>query len=102
MRPAQAQADVLERKLVAALLVVDDKRAVLQADLVEVLAVEAGQAEAVEPIEPRKQSAGRSARGLCRCGGLSLRRGLARRSVGSIRGCAGLVDGCAGLAASGS
>ena len=41
-----------------ALLIVDDQIAVLQADLVEVLAVETGQAEAVEPVETGEQPAG--------------------------------------------
>ena len=45
-----------KRPLVAALLVVDDQIAVLQADLVEILAVETGQAQAVEPVEAGEQS----------------------------------------------
>ena len=53
-RPAQAERDVLKRPFVAALLVVDDQIAVLQADLVEVLAVETGQAQTVEPVEARQ------------------------------------------------
>ena len=56
-RPAQAEADILERPFVAALLVVDNEVAVLQADLVEVLPVEPGQAQAVEPVEAGEQSA---------------------------------------------
>src|SRR4029077_2236998 len=55
-RPAQAQADILEIPFIAALLIVDDQVAVLQADLVEILPIEAGQAQAVEPIEAGEQS----------------------------------------------
>src|SRR5579859_4097908 len=56
-RPAKAEIDVFEFPFVAALLVVDDQIAVLQADLVEVLAVKTGEAEAVEPIETGEHSA---------------------------------------------
>src|SRR3954453_21270347 len=55
--PPQAEADIFERPFVAALLIVDDEVPVLQADLVEVLAVEPGQAQAVDPVEAGKQSA---------------------------------------------
>ena len=59
MRAAQVQRDVVEGRGVAALLVVDHQRAVLEADLVEVLAVQSGQAEAVEPLQPGEEAAGR-------------------------------------------
>ncbi len=55
-RPPQAEADVIERPFVAALLIVDDQIAILQADFVEVLSVETGQAQAVEPVETGQQS----------------------------------------------
>ena len=55
-RTAQAERDVLEGPAIAALLVVDDQIAVLQTDLVEVLAVEPGQAQAVEPVEAGEQA----------------------------------------------
>src|SRR3954463_5612178 len=55
-RPAQAEADIFKRPFVAALLIVDDKVAVLQTDFVEVLSIKAAQAEAVEPIEAGQQS----------------------------------------------
>ena len=45
----------------AGVLIVDGEVSVLQADFVEVLAVQSGQAQAVEPIEPRQQSADRIA-----------------------------------------
>src|SRR5262249_12578376 len=51
-RAAEAQADIFKRPFVAALLVVDEKVAVLQTDLIEVLSVETGEAETVEPVEP--------------------------------------------------
>src|SRR6202008_360689 len=54
-RSAQAEADVLKIPFVAALLVLDDEPSVLQADLIEILAVEPGEAEAIEPLKPRKQ-----------------------------------------------
>ena len=56
-RPAQAEADVLKGPFAAALLIVDDQVAVLQTDLVEVLAVEAGHAQTVEPVEALKNAA---------------------------------------------
>src|ERR1700681_5084726 len=59
--PAKTEGDVLEIPFVAALLVVDDQVSVLQTDFIEVLSVQAGQAQAVEPIEPGKQSARRIA-----------------------------------------
>jgi hypothetical protein len=71
-RPAKAEADIVKGPFVAALLIVNDKIAVLQTDLVEVLSVEAGQAQAVEPVETRKQSvlrrlgSSRSGAGWCR------------------------------------
>src|ERR1700760_69750 len=55
-RSAQAEIYVLKIPFVAALLVVDDKHAVLQADLVEVLSVETGEAETVEPVEAGEQT----------------------------------------------
>lgn len=64
-RPAQAERDVLKRPFAAALLIVDDQIAVLETDLVEVLAVEAGQAQAVEPVEALKNS---TLRGRLSCG----------------------------------
>jgi len=68
-RPAQAEADILERPFVAALLIVDDQDAVLQADFVEVLSVEPGEAQAVQPIETGQQSArGRRGRADCASG----------------------------------
>ena len=60
-RPAKTEADVLEIPFVAALLIVDDQISVLQADFIEVLSVEPGQAQAVEPVEPGKQATGRIA-----------------------------------------
>ena len=77
-RPAQAEADILERPFVAALLVVDDEVAVLQADLVEVLPVEPGQAQAVEPVEAGEQTA--------------------LRAIGSRRGGRGVAPGEGGAA----
>jgi hypothetical protein len=59
--PAKAERDVVEIPFVAALLIVDDKVSVLQTDLVEVLPVKSGQAQAIEPIEAGKQSAWRVA-----------------------------------------
>src|SRR4029453_1949100 len=56
-RAAQAQADIFKRPFVAALLVIDQQIAVLQTDLVEVLSVEAGEAETVEPVETSQDSA---------------------------------------------
>ena len=44
---------------VAALLIVDNEVAVLQTDLIEVLPVQPGQAQAVEPVEAGQQSARR-------------------------------------------
>ena len=61
-RPAHAEADIFECPFVAALLVVDDEIAVLEADLVEVLPIEASQAEAVEPVEAGQQSVRRRVR----------------------------------------
>ena len=72
--PPQAEADVIERPFVAALLIVDDQIAVLQTDFVEVLSVETRQAQAVEPIEARQQSVLRAACGRRGCGGLGGRR----------------------------
>ncbi|MBA7481600.1 hypothetical protein ES707_17074 [subsurface metagenome] len=90
-RTPQAQAYVLERPFVAALLVVDDKVAVLQADFVEVLSVETGEAETVEPVE-----AGENA-GLCavRCGRsrATCRRRRHRDLAGERGGKAGLLLG---------
>src|SRR5437879_9595956 len=59
--PAKTEGDVLEIPFVAALLIVDDQVSVLQTNFIEVLSVESGQAQAVEPIEAGKQSAGRIA-----------------------------------------
>ena len=81
--PPQAEADVIERPFVAALLIVNDQIAVLQTDFVEVLSVETRQAQAVEPIEARQQSVLRGACGRrCGCGGLDRWR---RRRNGSRR-----------------
>ncbi len=55
-RPAQAERDVLKAPFAAALLIVDDQIAVLQTDLVEVLAVEPGHAQTVEPVEALKNA----------------------------------------------
>ena len=74
-RPAKTQGDVLEIPFVAALLIVDDQPSVFQTDLVEVLSVESGQAEAVEPVEAGKQSALRAIGG---GRGLGLRANLAQ------------------------
>ena len=52
-RAGQAQIDVLEGPLLAVALVVDGEIAVLEADLAEVVAVEAGGAEPVDPGEQR-------------------------------------------------
>src|ERR1700742_4626228 len=74
--PTKAERNVFEIPLVAALLIVNDQVSVLQADFVEVLSVEAGQAQAVEPIKTGKQSA-RRITAIRRCrgrGGLSGRR----------------------------
>ena len=60
-RPAKTEADILEIPFVAALLIINDQVSVLQTDFVEVLSIEPGQAQAVEPVEPGKQSAGRVA-----------------------------------------
>src|SRR5471032_588317 len=76
-RPTQAEADVLEGPFVAALLIVDDQDAVLQADFIEVLSVKTGQAEAVEPIEAGQQSA---------CGSNGRDRGGLRDRAGLIWG----------------
>src|SRR5581483_2837644 len=56
-RPAQAEADVLKIPFVAALLLIDDQTAVLQTDLVEILPVEPGEAQAVQPVETRQDTA---------------------------------------------
>src|SRR5260370_9688013 len=56
-RPAKTQGDVVELPFVAALLVVDNQVAVLQTDFIEILSVQSGQAQAVEPIETGEQSA---------------------------------------------
>src|SRR6476659_3903570 len=94
-RPAKAQGNVFEIPFVAALLIVDDQVAVLQTDFVEVLAVEPGQAQAVEPIEAGEQSAGLTViRGLgrrARCGALRWRGSRAPKS-----GCGGLTLRSAG------
>ena len=99
--PAHAEADIFKRPFVAALLVVDDEIAVLEADLVQVLAVEPGQAEAVEPVEAGQQSVlrwvggrRRDARRRCRrltreCGGnarISLRGDAGRQRFGRVAG----------------
>src|ERR1019366_6108081 len=60
-RPAKTEGDVLEIPFVAALLIVDNKVSVLQTDFIEILSVKPGQAQAVEPIEARKQTASRIA-----------------------------------------
>ena len=59
MRAAKAEADVFELPFVATLLIVNNEVAVLQADFVEVLPVQPGQAQAVEPVEAGQQSARR-------------------------------------------
>ena len=56
VRPAKTERNVFEIPFVAALLVVDDQASVLQTDLIEILSIQSGQAEAVEPIEAGKQS----------------------------------------------
>src|SRR5665213_4580511 len=56
-RPAKTKADVLEIPFVAAILVVDDQDPVLQANFVEILAIKSRQAQAVQPVEARQQSA---------------------------------------------
>ena len=80
-RPAKTEADILEIPFVAALLIVDDQISVLQADFIEVLSVEPGQAQAVEPVEPGKQATGRIAAPGSRWRGTGL--GGARRWRGS-------------------
>ena len=55
-RPPEAEGDVLEIPFVAALLIVDGQDSVLQTNFIEVLAIKAGQAQAVEPVEAGKQS----------------------------------------------
>jgi hypothetical protein len=55
LRPGQAQVDILERPLLAAALVVDDQVAVLEPELAQVAAVEAGGAEAVDPGQERRE-----------------------------------------------
>ena len=57
MRAAKAQADIVKAPQVAALLIVDHQSPVFQADLIEILPVEPCQAKAVEPVQPRQQSA---------------------------------------------
>ncbi|CEG08180.1 hypothetical protein BN961_01594 [Afipia felis] len=54
--PSQAETDIVERKFRPALLVVHQKRAIAQADLVQALAVQSLGAERVEPAHHRKQS----------------------------------------------
>ena len=54
-RTAHAQGDVLEAPVIAALAIVDDDVAVLDADLVQIVAVEARRAHAVEARERRQQ-----------------------------------------------
>ena len=56
-RPPKTESDVFEIPFVAALLIVNDKVSVLQTDFVEVLSVQSGQAQTVEPIEAGKQAA---------------------------------------------
>ena len=80
-RPAKTEADILEIPFVAALLIVDNQISVLQADFIEVLSVEPGQAQAVEPVEPGKQATGRIAAPESRWRGTGL--GGARRWRGS-------------------
>ena len=95
-RPAKAEADILEVPFVAALLIVDDQVAVLQTDLVEVLAVEPGQAQAVEPVEPGEQSVLRRV-GRRRAGGARADGAPAQRPRECRRACpASLLRGDAG------
>ena len=65
--PSQAEADIVEGNFGLALLVVDQKRAVAQTDLVQALAVQPLGAERIEPVHHRKQSG----RGRCDRWGLS-------------------------------
>src|SRR5262249_46663938 len=85
-RPSQAETDILKIPFVAALLIVDDQVAVLQSDLIEILTVEPGQAQTVEPVEAGEQSARGRIR--CSCGRRGRRRGYRRcgRSWGGLAG----------------
>ena len=55
----KAEGDVLEIPFIAALLIINDQVAVLQTDFVEILPVEPGQAQAVEPVKASQQPARR-------------------------------------------
>ena len=69
LRTRDAQIDVVERPLLAVALVIDGEIAVLEADLAQLAAVEAGGAEAVDPGQERCKIRHDVARncGRCRC-----------------------------------
>ena len=66
----ETEGDVLEIPFVTALLIVNDQVTVFQTDFIEVLPIEAGQAQAVEPIKAGKQSGLRGVGACRRRGGL--------------------------------
>ena len=58
-RAFEAEIDVLKRRALAGALVVDDEAAVLEAELAQIVAVEPGLADAVEPGQQRGDTVGR-------------------------------------------
>ena len=59
--PLDAQADILERPPLAGSLVVDGERAVFQSKFAQVMAIEPGLTDAVDPRQQRGNAVGRRA-----------------------------------------